>query len=179
MYIQLGYWLQWLLNLIPFNLIPSFIWQLQLFTNHVGIIYVQCKVFVFVLRLANHKFSYISSNIYRPVMLHVKGAHEWYTHDSYYLLHVMLDYPHKNLFYSCVISEWHEDSLPSGINLPGGRAHFLKIFCQFLTFLLFLLKTSKVHMCLLPKCGDALKSISAAKDQSFERQSSWWRCLFC
>ena len=35
-------------------------------------------------------------------MLLVKGAHKGHAHDNYYLLSVVLDYPHKNLLYTCV-----------------------------------------------------------------------------
>ena len=46
-------------------------------------------------------------------MLLVKGTHEGHARDSHYLLHVILDYLHKDLFYMHVTSKGHAVSSPT------------------------------------------------------------------
>ena len=45
------------------------------------------------------------------------GIHELYAHDSHYLLFVILDYPHKNLYFMHVIFIEHASWLSLNIKL--------------------------------------------------------------
>ena len=62
-------------------------------------------------------------------MLLVKGTHKGHACDSHYLLHVILDCQHKNLFYvyiyTSVTSKGHKGSLPAIIKLPLGCTVFM------------------------------------------------------
>ena len=50
-------------------------------------------------------------------MLLVKGAHEKHAHDSHYLLQLIFECQHINLFYMHVTSKGHMGSFPMNINL--------------------------------------------------------------
>lgn len=48
-------------------------------------------------------------------MLLVKDATEGHDFDSHYLLHAILDYPHKNLFFTHVTFKGHAGLSPASI----------------------------------------------------------------